>query len=105
VFFSLDYFAQSLDLLLLCSLVVAGFTAVGTLASAISVRVRGRDIILPLILFPVCLPLIAAAVHLTRELLLTEQLLYGDFWFILICALDVISITVSWLLFEYVVKD
>jgi len=47
--------------------IVLGFSALGTLLSAISVRLDGRELLLPLLLFPLCAPLLLAAV--TRKCL------------------------------------
>ena len=90
---------------LLVLLTAAGFVAVGTLLAAIAVCTKGREIILPLVLYPISLPLIAAAVFLTRALLETGVLEFSGFWFVLICVFDVVSLTMSWLLFEYVVGE
>ncbi len=105
IFFGVDYFGNLAELLLLSLLVVVGFSSFGTLLSGIAASLNGRDILLPLILFPVCIPLVIAVVELTRELLLGGSLNFDSFWFTLLCVVDVIGVIVSWVLFEYVVNE
>jgi len=103
--FGVDFSGVFFQLLLLTFLCCLGFVGVGTILSAIAVSTRGRELILPLVLFPVLLPLTAGAVHSTRELLLNGTLDYSDFWFVLILAYDVIAVTLSWVLFDYVLRE
>lgn len=85
-------------------LAAIGFIALGTLLSAISVTTTGREILLPLLLFPLLLPVVAAAVFLTREVLVLGSIDFGGFWFSLLCIFAVISFTLSSVLFGYVVR-
>ena len=103
--FGVELFGVYFPLLALTAAVAFVFTALGTLLSAIAVAVRGRELILPLILFPLSLPLLAAAVFLTGTVLETGSLPLGGFWFLLVAAFDVISITLSYSLFEFVVRE
>jgi len=84
---------------------VLGFVAIGTLLSSISTAVRVRDVLLPLLLFPLSLPLIAGLVSITRTVLETGSIPYSSFWFSLILAYDVIALVLSWSLFEFCVIE
>ena len=98
--FGVELFSEFGDLLALSVLVALGFTALGTLFGSIAASVPGRDILLPLILFPLCLPLLAAAVFVTQEILAGGGLNTQSFWFLLVLGFDVISLALSTVLFE-----
>ena len=102
VLFGVELFGVFAELVFLSALATAGFSAVGTLLAGIAVCSKGREIILPVVLFPLLLPLIASVVYLTRELLFSGAIDFGDFWFVLLLGFDVIALVLSWALFEYV---
>jgi len=82
-----------------------GFAGVGTLFSAMAVHTRAREVLLPIMLFPVVVPAMLAAVRLTSGVL--DNLPFEDVshWLALLIAFDVIFIAVSFMLFEYVVEE
>lgn len=82
-----------------------GFAAVGTLLSAIAASTRMRDVMLPVLLFPVLVPLLVASVKLTQGAL--QNLPFSDYqgWFNLLLAYDVIFLVVAYLVFEFVVEE
>jgi heme exporter protein B len=82
-----------------------GFSSVGTLLSAISSGTRRNDIMLPILLFPILIPLIAATVKSTSELLRGSTMDKYSEWLYLILAFDFIFFGSSYLLFEYVIKE
>jgi heme exporter protein B len=92
-------------LLLVILLGSIGYIAVGTLLSAMAVQTRTRDVLLPILLFPVVIPIIVAAVKASggflQELPINEILP----WINLLVAYDVIFIAVAFMLFEYVVEE
>ena len=90
-----------LPLVLLCGIV--GFSALGTLCAAIAVRTRAREIILPLMLLPLLVPLFIAAVNVTGALLAGE--VWTGTWFRILVAFDVIFVVVGWLTFGFVVQE
>ncbi len=92
------------SLFLVVFLTAVGFAGLGTLLSAMAVCSRSREVLLPIMLFPLCLPLLAGAVFLTREVIASGSIEMSSFWFALVCGFDVISITLSWLLFEHVTR-
>ena len=105
VFFGVQVFHLFPEMMLLTLLGAVGFLSLGTLLSAIAVSTRGRELILPIVLFPLSIPFIAALVSLTRDLLASEVLAFSSVLFIFVCVFDVISLTLAAVLFEYVVKD
>lgn len=82
-----------------------GFSAVGTLLSAIAASTRMREVMLPVLLFPVLVPLLVASVKITQGAL--QGLQFSDYqgWFNLLVAFDAIFLTVAYLVFEFVVEE
>ena len=82
-----------------------GFIFVGTLLSALTVNTRTREILLPVILFPVLIPVILSAVTATGTMLAK-----GDFSDIagelqILVVYDIIFFVVAQMVFEYTIED
>lgn len=69
LFFRLDWLPQAGALFLIVALADLAICSVGTLFSAMSVRSRFREVILPVLLIPSLIPVLAAAVHATSAVL------------------------------------
>ncbi|MGE3402294.1 MAG: heme exporter protein CcmB [Vicinamibacterales bacterium] len=85
---------------------VTGFSAVGTLFAAMLVRSRSRDVLLPVLLYPITVPVIIAGVRATALLLqpeLDQAML--QFWLALLVAFDVVFVTLSLWTFEPLMTD
>lgn len=92
-------------LILVVVLGSAGYVAVGTLLSSMAVQARTRDILLPILLFPVVIPLLVAAVRASSGFL---QHLHPDEirpWINLLLVYDVIFIASAFMVFEFVVEE
>ena len=74
----------------------------GTFFAALSIRTRNREIMLPLILFPISIPALLAMVDSTTAVLTGES--SPDFWMKLLVVYDVIFTAVCLLLFESVLN-
>ena len=72
----------------------------GTFFAAMSIRTRSREIMLPLLLFPISIPAILAMVNATTAILTGE--LSAWFWFVLLATYDVVFTIACLLLFETV---
>jgi heme exporter protein B len=81
-----------------------GFAALATLFAAIAVRTRAREVLLPLLLLPLLVPLLIGAVSATRAMLEGGLAAAGDGLAVL-AAFDVVFVVAGWLLFTYVVRD
>ena len=82
-----------------------GFIFVGTLLSALTVNTRTREILLPVILFPVLIPVILSAVTATGTMLAN-----GDFSDVsgemqILVVYDIIFFVVAQMVFEYTIED
>ncbi len=82
-----------------------GFSGVGTLFSAMTVHTRAREVLLPILLFPVVVPALIAAVKLTAGFLDGQALADMANWMQLLVAFDIILIAVSYMTFDYVVEE
>ncbi|NLT67333.1 MAG: ABC transporter permease [Acidobacteria bacterium] len=105
VFFNLTVWNEIPYLALVFLIGTLGFTAVGTLLSAIAVNTRLREVLLPLLLFPVILPVLVNAVEATGIILNGPD--YGALRLPLtvMTVFTVVFGTVSYLLFEHVLED
>ena len=78
-----------------------GFATVGTLFAAMLTRARSRDVLLPILLYPVTIPVMIAGVRGTSALLAVEpQLDMARLWVMLLLAFDVVFVTLSLWTFE-----
>ncbi len=107
--FFIILFNQSLDMLPALGGVVIlgtlGFAGVGTLFSAMAVHTRAREIMLPIMLFPVVIPAMLSAVRLTSAILDRIPLAEVSQWLALLVAFDAIFVAASFMLFEFVVEE
>jgi heme exporter protein B len=92
-------------LLLVILLGSVGYVAVGTLLASMAVQARTRDVLLPILLFPVAIPVLIAAVKSSTGFLEGAQM--GDIttWLNLLVVYDVVFIAVAFMLFDYVVEE
>lgn len=82
-----------------------GYSTVGTLLSSMAVQTRTRDILLPILLFPVILPVIVAAVKASSGILQGFEWAEIMTWINLLIVYDVIFIAVSFMVFDFVVEE
>jgi heme exporter protein B len=80
-----------------------GIAAIGTLFSAMAAATRARDLLLPILVFPLIVPIVIAAVRLTGTLMAPSA--NEPPWLGLMIAFDVIFLSVSMLTFEYVIEE
>ncbi len=92
-------------LLLVILLGSMGYVAVGTLLSAMAVQTRTRDILLPILLFPLVIPVMIAAVKSSSAFL--EGAAMADImpWLNLLIVYDVIFTAVAYMVFDFVVEE
>jgi heme exporter protein CcmB len=83
-----------------------GFAAVGTLFAAMLVRARTRDVLLPVLLYPITVPVIIAGVRATAALLQPElDAASVRFWLALLACFDVVFVTLALWTFEPLMTD
>jgi len=93
----------------LAAVVVAGtlgFAAVGTLFAAMLVRARSRDVLLPVLLYPITVPVLIAGVRATVAIAQPEfEVEVVRFWLMLLIAFDIVFVTLALWTFEPVMTD
>jgi heme exporter protein B len=94
-----------LQLFGVCLLGNVGFSALATLFASISVGTRAREVILPLLVFPLLVPLLIAAVKASAGVLGPRDVVDVAVWVRVLVAFDVVFTAAGWLLFEQVLRE
>lgn len=82
-----------------------GFAGVGTLFSAMAIHTRAREVLLPVLLFPVVIPVMLSAVKLTAAILDRIPVADVQNWLSLLIAFDLIFMALAFMLFDYVMEE
>ncbi len=82
-----------------------GYVAVGTLLSSMAVHARTRDVLLPILLFPVVLPVLVPAVKASNGFLQGFEMAEIWPWLNLLIIYDVVFTAVAFMVFDYVVEE
>jgi heme exporter protein B len=93
------------DLLGVILLGSIGYTAVGTLLSAMSVQTRTREILLPILLFPVAIPVLLASVKASGGLLAGAEFAEILTPLNILVVYDIVFIAVAFMVFDFVVEE
>ena len=101
----LDFSAVSLALVLTIVLATLGFALVGTLFSAIAVQTRSREILLPVLFFPVILPVIVGAVEASKRAIGGETVVGLEHWLPLLGVFDALFLVICPWVFSIVVEE
>jgi len=93
------------QLFLVTLLGTIGFCVLGTIMSALTLRARARELLLPLVLFPLMIPVILATIRCMESVLKNGE--FGDAasWLKLLLGFDVIFMTVGVLIFDWVIES
>jgi heme exporter protein B len=100
VMYNLHILGNAWQLLLVLPLGTWALVANGTFFAALSIRSRNRELLLPLILFPIFIPALLAMVQATGSILTGES--DPSLWIKLLLGYDIIFTTVSLLLFDVI---
>ena len=103
LFYNVNLFNPALVLVIFLGSL--GYVTVGTLLSSMAVQARTRDILLPILLFPVVLPLVVAAVKASTVVLAGQPLGDALAYLNLMIVYDVIFIAVAFMVFDFVVEE
>ena len=91
-------------LILVLVLGTLGLVITGTVFSAVSAHARLRELLLPLLLLPILAPLLIAAVEATASLL-AEQPALDRTWVTFLAGFDIVFLTASWLLCDFLLEE
>jgi heme exporter protein B len=104
LFFNVDLGAAVLDLVLVLVLGAIGFAIVGTVFAAMLLRIQSRDVLLPVVLYPILVPMIMSGTKATAAILAASD---ADAWFWIkfLAAYDCIFTVVALWTFEALVIE
>jgi heme exporter protein B len=102
VFYKLRALGPAWQLIPIAALGTWALVVNGTFFAAMSLRTRAREIMLPLLLFPISLPAMLSMVRATTAVLTGDE--SAKFWIVLLVAYDVLFTTGCLLLFETVLQ-
>ncbi len=105
IFYNFPLSSRLVWLPLLLVLVGLVFSSVGTLFAAMVSGLRTRDVLLPILLFPILVPIVIAAVNATRELFGVGEFQFFYQWIKLLVVADVVFLAGTFLVFDFVVED
>ena len=105
ILFNYDFSIKIIEIMLVIFLGTIGFSSVGTLFSAISLNTRLREVLLPILYFPIIIPVLLNAVRITRSLLSGESLSSNSSSLQVLIAFDIIFLSAGILLYEYVIEE
>lgn len=104
VFFNVDLWRPLPAVALVVVLGTVALAAVGTLFGAMTVNVRARELLFPVLFIPVVVPVLLGTVKATETLLLGERLGRAGYWVGLVAAADALYLAVGVLTFEFVLE-
>tara|TARA_B100000686_G_scaffold133474_1_gene140450 strand:- start:22309 stop:23022 length:714 start_codon:yes stop_codon:yes gene_type:complete len=105
VFFRAPVAERYFLLILTSSLSLFGIAAVGTFFSTLSAKTNLKEIFLPILMFPILVPLIIASIKSTSILLNNKEWEQVLDWVKLIVVYDLVSITLASILFEKLLEE
>lgn len=82
-----------------------GYTAVGTLLASMAIQTRTRDVLLPILLFPIAIPVLIAAVKASGGFLAGDEFADIRPWLDLLVVYDILFVAVPYMLFDYVIEE
>jgi heme exporter protein B len=82
-----------------------GYVVVGTLLASMAVQTRTRDVLLPILLFPVVIPVFIAAVKASAGCLQGLDMAEIWPWLNLLIVYDLLFTAVAFMVFDYVVEE
>ena len=104
LFFNVDLVPVLPGLTLVIALGTLGFAAIGTLFAAMTAQARARELLFPVLLLPVLVPVLLGTVKATEALLLREPLADVAHWLKLLVAADVIYVVAGLLTFDFILE-
>lgn len=81
-----------------------GFVTLGTFYAAMASRLRAREVLLPLLLFPMLIPLLVACVEATAAVFAGNVMGDAGSWMRLLVVFDVVFLVAAFMAFEYVIE-
>lgn len=103
ILYNINLFVPGLLVVILLGSI--GYVAVGTLLVTMAVQARTRDILLPILLFPIVLPVLLAAVKASGNFLQGFEMAEIWPWLNLLIVYDIIFIAIAFMVYDFVVEE
>ena len=103
LFYGVDFTSSIWELSLTIALATLGICSVGTLLAAMAVRTRLREVLLPILLLPALVPILAGAVRATLSVMAGQDLPFSAIQLLIV--IDGIYLVVSFLGFDYILDE
>jgi heme exporter protein B len=103
ILYNINLFVPGLLLVVLLGSI--GYIAVGTLLVTMAVQARTRDILLPILLFPIVLPVLLSAVKASANFLQGFELAESINWLNLLIVYDIVFIAVAFMVYDFIVEE
>ena len=105
ILYAIPIGASLLPLLITVALGAIGFAAVGTAYAGLTVRMRAREVMLPLLMLPIVAPLLLAAVKATTAALSGDP--FGELgaWLQLLAAFDIVMLVAGAGTYGFLLED
>jgi heme exporter protein B len=103
ILYNINLFTPGLILVILLGSI--GYIAVGTLLSSMAVETRTRDVLLPILLFPVVIPVLIAAVKASTGFLQGVEMSEISPWLNLLIVYDLVFTAVAFMVFDFIVEE
>ena len=105
IFFNIDILEHLLPLLLVIFLGTLGFCSLGTLLSSLASNLKTREIMLPILLYPLLIPIVIGVVRMTGQVLAGAPLSEMMNWIGLTASFDIIYIGVSIMTIDHILEE
>ncbi|MFQ5672097.1 MAG: heme exporter protein CcmB [Nitrospinales bacterium] len=105
IFFNVDILRNLLPLLVVIFLGTVGFCALGVLLSSIASNLETREIMLPILLYPLLVPVVIGSVKMTGQLLAGKSLADMTNWIGLIVSFDIIYVAASIMTIDHILEE
>lgn len=102
IFFNLDILEKVPVLLVIMVGGTLGLSAIGTLFSALTAQIRSREVMFPILLLPMAVPVFIGAVEATRAALIGQSIRP---WIDLLAVFDLVFIVLSFWIIDFVLDN
>jgi heme exporter protein B len=103
IFFNLPFLQPTI--IFIVALGTIGYGGIGTLLATMSSNTRLREVLLPVLLLPIAIPALLAAVKCTAGALDGREFAEWANWFGLLVAFDLVMLGASFLVYDFIVED
>ena len=105
IFFDIPFSVITLPLFCVILGGILGFASLGTLLATMTARLQGKEVLLPILLFPLSIPLLLSVVQITTTIFLQTEPQNILSWWKMLISFDVLFLVSSYLAFEFVIES